>query len=359
MGLLFVLVVLFLPQGLAGAVDTIWSTRCWLAATQPATDAPRLDAVARRRGRADDAGPAASSRDVSVSFNGFLAVDRPDLAVKQGELRCLIGPNGAGKTTALDLICGKTEPTAGEIRFERQPILNHLEEHEIARCRHRPQVPGAERVPASSPCGEPAGRRISQAAGRAGQCLSASAAATIREGLERLAELRRPRRTSSATPPAYLSHGQTQWLEIALLLAQDPKLILMDEPTAGMTVAGDPQDRAALQPPERRAHADRGRARHGLRQARSPRSSRSCIRASCWPKARSPRSKPDPAVQRRLSRLREDRPCLSSTMSMRFYGAQPGVASRHRSERRRRRVRQRARPQRRRQDHAPAHRSSA
>ena len=71
--------------------------------------------------------------DVSVSFNGFKAVNGLSLAVEKGELRCLIGPNGAGKTTALDLICGKTVPTQGSIRFKGAEV-GKLDDYQIARC---------------------------------------------------------------------------------------------------------------------------------------------------------------------------------------------------------------------------------
>lgn len=170
-------------------------------------------------------------KDVSVSFNGFKAVNGLDLTVNQGELRCLIGPNGAGKTTALDLICGKTRPGGGSIRFKDTEI-SKLADYQIART----------------------------GVGRKFQVPSVFRQLTVRENLEVgyckrngvLGNFLRPGRSSEADgldklasfvglsdqldiPAAYLSHGQTQWLEIALLLAQDAELILLDEPTAGMT----------------------------------------------------------------------------------------------------------------------------
>lgn len=170
--------------------------------------------------------------DVVVEFNGFKAIDHFNFSVETGDLRCLIGPNGAGKTTALDLICGKVKPTSGEILFEGLRI-NDMEEHEIAR----------------------------QGIGRKFQIPSVFHELTIREnlnvayskhngvlanvlkfghgdetdGLEKLVELV-GLQDDLNTRAGHLSHGQTQWLEISLLLAQDPELILMDEPTAGMTV---------------------------------------------------------------------------------------------------------------------------
>jgi urea transport system ATP-binding protein len=170
-------------------------------------------------------------RDVSVSFNGFQAVNGLNLSVREGELRCLIGPNGAGKTTALDLICGKTRANAGSIRFKDKEIGN-LPDYKIARA----------------------------GVGRKFQVPSVFRQLTVRENLEVgyckrngvFENMIRPGRSSESDgldklasfvglsdqldiPAAYLSHGQTQWLEIALLLAQDAELILLDEPTAGMT----------------------------------------------------------------------------------------------------------------------------
>jgi urea transport system ATP-binding protein len=169
--------------------------------------------------------------DVSVSFNGFKAVNALSLTVNKGELRCLIGPNGAGKTTALDLICGKVPLNSGTITYRGKDITN-AEDYKIARA----------------------------GVGRKFQIPSVFKQLTVRENLE-VAYCKRPglmwnffhwRRTDDSEglanlaefvgladyldePAAHLSHGQTQWLEIALLLAQDAELILLDEPTAGMT----------------------------------------------------------------------------------------------------------------------------
>lgn len=169
--------------------------------------------------------------DVSVSFNGFKALNGLSLSVGKGELRCLIGPNGAGKTTALDLICGKLRPSSGSIQFNGREIST-LEDYEIARA----------------------------GVGRKFQVPSVFRQLTVRENLEVgyckrngvLANIFRWSRSSEGDgldklaafvglsdqldiPASYLSHGQTQWLEIAMLLAQDAELILLDEPTAGMT----------------------------------------------------------------------------------------------------------------------------
>jgi urea transport system ATP-binding protein len=170
-------------------------------------------------------------RDVSVSFSGFRAVNGLDLSVRRGELRCLIGPNGAGKTTCLDLICGKTKPSSGSIRLA-DTELSRLEEHEIARAGvgRKFQVPSVFRELTVRENLEVAHcKPVGVFANALRFWRSADA-----DGLERLAELVGIADHLGA-PAAYLSHGQTQWLEIALLIAQDSELILMDEPTAGMT----------------------------------------------------------------------------------------------------------------------------
>jgi len=169
--------------------------------------------------------------DVSVSFNGFVAVNALNLAVGKGELRCLIGPNGAGKTTALDLICGKIKPTAGTITL-RDTVLTTLEEHQIARAGvgRKFQVPSVFK--------ELTVRENLQVAYSKRTGVFANVMRSCRgeetDGLDMLAQLV-GLENALDKPASYLSHGQTQWLEIGMLVAQDTELILMDEPTAGMT----------------------------------------------------------------------------------------------------------------------------
>jgi urea transport system ATP-binding protein len=170
-------------------------------------------------------------RDVSVSFNGFKALNGLNMTVRKGELRCLIGPNGAGKTTALDIVCGKVKPNAGTVIFDGT-ALQELEEHEIARAGvgRKFQVPSvfrdltvAENLEVARARRHGVWANLRWDTGRAG-----------RGDIERLAELV-GLAEQLERPAAYLSHGQTQWLEIGMLVAQDSELILMDEPTAGMT----------------------------------------------------------------------------------------------------------------------------
>jgi urea transport system ATP-binding protein len=170
-------------------------------------------------------------QDVTVSFDGFKAVNGLSLAVQKGELRCLIGPNGAGKTTALDLICGRTRPDSGSILF-KDVELNALDDYQIARTGvgRKFQVPSVFRqltVRENLEVGYCKRNGVLTNVLRWGRSSEG-------DGLDKLADFV-GLRDHLDEPAAYLSHGQTQWLEIALLLAQDAELILLDEPTAGMT----------------------------------------------------------------------------------------------------------------------------
>lgn len=170
-------------------------------------------------------------KNVSVSFNGFKAVDGLSLTVEKGELRCLIGPNGAGKTTALDLICGKTAPSAGSIIYTGTE-LSTLDDYEIARTGvgRKFQVPSVFRQLTVH-------ENLKVAYCKHNGVLSNLfrwAGSSESDGLDKLADFV-GLSDYLKIPASHLSHGQTQWLEIALLLAQDAELILLDEPTAGMT----------------------------------------------------------------------------------------------------------------------------
>ncbi|NQU56309.1 MAG: urea ABC transporter ATP-binding protein UrtD [Rhodospirillales bacterium] len=171
-------------------------------------------------------------KDVVVEFNGFRAIDNFNFSVKKGELRCLIGPNGAGKTTALDLICGKIKPKSGEVLFEGLWI-DDMEEHEIAWAGigRKFQIPSVFRELTVR-------ENLDVAHGKHRSVLANAflfGRGDEKDGLEKLVELV-GLQDELETTAGHLSHGQTQWLEISLLLAQAPQLILMDEPTAGMTV---------------------------------------------------------------------------------------------------------------------------
>jgi urea transport system ATP-binding protein len=171
---------------------------------------------------------------VSVSFDGFKALNDLSLVLEPGEMRAIIGPNGAGKTTMMDVITGKTRPDTGEVFFDGTVDLTALDEAAIAslgigRKFQKPTVFDSHTVwdnlelALAGPRGVFATFTGTDGAERRGR---------IEEilGVVRLGA----RRHDLA---ADLSHGQKQWLEIGMLLAQDPKLLLVDEPVAGMTDA--------------------------------------------------------------------------------------------------------------------------
>jgi len=172
---------------------------------------------------------------VSVSFDGFKALNQLTLVLDEGELRCVIGPNGAGKTTLMDVITGKTQPDEGTVYLVGHGRdLIGLSEHEIARlgiCRkfQRPTVFPGHTVLENLELAVAGNRSVWHALfGR----LSAEQRTNIDRALETVALTDvRDRRAGE------LSHGQKQWLEIGMLLVQSPRLLLVDEPVAGMTQA--------------------------------------------------------------------------------------------------------------------------
>ena len=168
-------------------------------------------------------------RGLEVVFDGFRAIDKLDLTVAEGEVRFLIGPNGAGKTSLIDVVTGLTSPAGGTVAFAGQALLG-MSEHRIVR----------------------------MGVGRTFQTASVFEQLTVVENLDLAASFRQPLRAmlrrrrgvSDAVTAALdtvalghladsaaevLSHGQKQWLEIGMLLVQDPQLLLLDEPVAGMS----------------------------------------------------------------------------------------------------------------------------
>ena len=171
---------------------------------------------------------------VSVSFDGFRAINNLSLVLQQGEMRAVIGPNGAGKTTMMDIITGKTRPDSGEVYFNGDIDLTRHDEAEIAllgigRKFQKPTVFESHTVEDNLVLAL-AGPRSAFAALFHRQ--SADEAERIDDILHTI-RLHQKRDWLAAN----LSHGQKQWLEIGMLLAQDPKLLLVDEPVAGMTDA--------------------------------------------------------------------------------------------------------------------------
>jgi urea transport system ATP-binding protein len=170
--------------------------------------------------------------DISVSFDGFKALDDLSLAIDVGELRCIIGPNGAGKTTMMDVITGRTRPDAGHAHFGSNIDLLRLREPEIVRvgiCRkfQKPTVYEELSVFENLELALAADRGVRAALAWR---LSAAQRERIAELLALVHLLPEARRIAGL-----LSHGQKQWLEIGMLLAQEPTLLLLDEPVAGMT----------------------------------------------------------------------------------------------------------------------------
>ncbi|MDM9626040.1 urea ABC transporter ATP-binding protein UrtD [Rhizobium sp. S152] len=172
--------------------------------------------------------------NVSVSFDGFKALNSLSIVIEPGELRAIIGPNGAGKTTMMDIITGKTRPDSGEVFFNGQTDLTKLDEADIAqlgigRKFQKPTVFESHTVWDNI---ELALNRRRGVFSTLFYRLSAEDRARIDEIL---ATVRLTHRRDEFA--ANLSHGQKQWLEIGMLLAQEPKLLLVDEPVAGMTDA--------------------------------------------------------------------------------------------------------------------------
>lgn len=170
---------------------------------------------------------------VSKSFDGFKAINDLNLAIDKGELRAIIGPNGAGKTTMMDLITGKTRPDEGTIYFNELHDLTNSDEAGTARLGigrkfQKPTVIDSLTVGENLQLALKAPRDVWSALRGP---LGSGAAKRAGEILE-LVRLPFPERMAGS-----LSHGQKQWLEIGMLLAQEPQLMLIDEPAAGMTDA--------------------------------------------------------------------------------------------------------------------------
>lgn len=179
---------------------------------------------------------------VSVAFDGFQAIDNLSLTLDHDEMRAIIGPNGAGKTTMMDIVTGKTRPDSGTVFFDGTHDLTRMDEAAIAREGigrkfQKPTVFENLTVEDNVMLAQAGSRRLTAllAHGTSGE-----EAERITAVLERVRLV--GRRVDLA---ANLSHGQKQWLEIAMLLAQAPLLLLVDEPVAGMTDA-ETEETAAL-----------------------------------------------------------------------------------------------------------------
>jgi urea transport system ATP-binding protein len=170
--------------------------------------------------------------DISVSFDGFKALNNLSLAIDAGELRCVIGPNGAGKTTMMDVITGKTRPQSGKAFFGQTIDLTKLTEAQIAhagigRKFQKPTIFENHTAFENLELAMKADKRVRRT-------LFAKLDSEQRDRIAATLDL--IRLTSGVDRPAgLLSHGQKQWLEIGMLLMQEPRLLLLDEPVAGMS----------------------------------------------------------------------------------------------------------------------------
>ena len=172
--------------------------------------------------------------DVSVAFDGFKAINDLSFILQKGEMRAIIGPNGAGKTTMMDNITGKTRPDKGEVYFDGDLDLTKQDEAEIAqkgigRKFQKPTVFESHTVEDNLVLALAGPRNVFAALFHKGGKAQADRIYEI------LTTVRLTGRRNDLA--ANLSHGQKQWLEIGMLLAQEPKLLLVDEPVAGMTDA--------------------------------------------------------------------------------------------------------------------------
>jgi urea transport system ATP-binding protein len=172
-----------------------------------------------------------SVEDLTVSFDGFKAVDGLNFYVDKDELRCVIGPNGAGKTTLLDMICGKTKPTHGTIKFKNRNLVNMIE-YQITRIGvgrkfQTPSVYEDLTVIENLEISYPKKRGI----------LGSLFFKRDQELLDKIDQVAGQIFLGGMLrhKAGQLSHGQKQWLEIGMLLMQDPELLLLDEPVAGMS----------------------------------------------------------------------------------------------------------------------------
>jgi urea transport system ATP-binding protein len=174
-----------------------------------------------------------SVEGLTVSFDGFKAVDDLSFYVDNDEIRVIIGPNGAGKTTVLDLICGRTKATAGSVRFKGKELLALREDQivhaGVGRKFQNPSIYEDLTVFENLELSYPSGYTVFGA-------LAYKRSAAVVEKIEEVAETIFLADLLD-TRAAILSHGQKQWLEIGMLLIQNPELLMLDEPVAGMSVA--------------------------------------------------------------------------------------------------------------------------
>lgn len=170
--------------------------------------------------------------DINVSFGAFKALTNLSLSIGVGELRCIIGPNGAGKTTLMDVITGKTKPNSGTILYDQTISLTALSPVEIAQAGigrkfQKPTVFEALTVMENLEIALKANKTV-------WGCLHAKLSVEQRDNIDEVLALLKMSEHAS-WQAGRLSHGQKQFLEIGMLLVQEPHLLLLDEPAAGLT----------------------------------------------------------------------------------------------------------------------------
>src|SRR5262249_39112752 len=225
LGGLFVAVTLLLPRGIVGTIHHHW--REWRERRHAAGGPPAGPPAGAGSVDARTTTALLYLDGVTVSFDGFRALNNLSFTIEPGEMRAIIGPNGAGKTTMMDVVTGKTRPDTGEVYFDGSYDLSRLDETEIAllgigRKFQKPTVFDMHTLEDKSGLA-PKGAR------RARKTLFG------RETEEGASRINRILETIRLSPVRHrvagsLAHGQKQWLEIGMLLAQEPKLLLVDEP---------------------------------------------------------------------------------------------------------------------------------
>lgn len=192
--------------------------------------------------------PLMSIQDISVSFDGFRALSNLNLNISENELRMIIGPNGAGKTTLLDVICGKTKPTSGKVMFKEKDLTTlpayRIVRVGVARKFQTPSVYEDLTVRENFEISLSDGRGVLgslffRRTPRVHELIGGTAEQVF---LSDLLNMR----------AKHLSHGQKQWLEIGMMLVQDPELLLLDEPVAGMSAREREQTAELLEQISRR-----------------------------------------------------------------------------------------------------------
>lgn len=176
--------------------------------------------------------PVLSLENINVTFDGFRALTNLSLSIGVGELRCIIGPNGAGKTTLMDVITGKTRPDSGQMFYDQDISLVGMSPVEVARAGigrkfQKPTVFEALSVTENLEIAQKMDKSV-------WTCLRAKVNGEQRDRIDEVLQLLRLTEKRQR-PAGLLSHGQKQFLEIGMLLVQEPHLLLLDEPAAGLT----------------------------------------------------------------------------------------------------------------------------